>query len=101
MHVTVLPHTACPHTSTACFTGCGERSLTARVQCLHGTTVAYGSPSQTAESPHCLSDPILSLSQRPCLACASFGKTFRTPQNNAAPSQSKPCNGRPRTGRAW
>lgn len=58
-------------------------------------------PSQTAESPHCLSDPILSLSRRPSLACASFGKTFCTPQKHAAPSQSMPCNHSPRTGRAW
>ena len=61
VHVTVLPHRACPHNSAACFTGCGERSLTARAQCLHGTTVTYGSPSQTAESPHGLRDLIVSL----------------------------------------
>lgn len=32
-------------TSAACFAGCGESSLTARVLCLHGTAVTYGSPS--------------------------------------------------------
>lgn len=107
VHVTVLPHTACPHVRWLLhgvwwrFTGCGGRSLTARVPCPHGITVTYGSPSQTAESPHCLSDPILPLSQRPSLACASFGKTFWHPAKYAAPSPSKPCNGCPRTGRAW
>lgn len=31
-------------TSAACLMGCGQRSLTARVQCPHGTTTTYGSP---------------------------------------------------------
>jgi hypothetical protein len=65
------------------------------------TRGTYGSPSQTAESPHCLSDPILSLSQRASLALRKFWQNILDPAEHAAPSYAMSCNGGPRTGRAW